>query len=768
MREYDAMNSLKSSSRTSSRVHCKQRCLALWFLGASKGACGVTLFLITSSTFAAEVVQLQPINVDAQQESDDSTDVPLGATTLESPNLESERNKTGDSARLLLESPTVSLYGNGGISSLPVIHGLADDRLRIQVDGAEFTTACPNHMNSPLSYMDPAKVGKITVFAGVTPVSVGGDSIGGTIQVDSPPPQFATGEESYLAKGQLGSFYRSNGDAFGYHFRGNVAGRWLSLSYNESRSQSDNYVAGRSFKPVSSGREGALALPGNEVGSSGYEGALDRSVTIAAQHAGHVLQLELGQQTVDFEGFPSQRMDMTANDNRVALMRYQGQFAWGELLGRASYQITEHQMDMGPDRYSYGTGMPMHTKAKTRAAMLQSNVYISETDTVRVGAEYQYYTLFDWWDPVGMSGSMAPNTFWNIDYGQRSKFDTFVEWEASWHHSWVTQLGVRHETVLSDAGPVQGYDNSFDDVWAADAARFNASPRQRTDQNWDATALVRYSPKTQLEYTLGFARKSRSPNLYPRYPWATNSMAALMNNLVGDGNGYVGNVHLNPEVASTISLTGSWHDAARGHWELVATSYYTYVHDFIDAKRCDISTCASSAGSTQGFVILQFVNQTAQLHGIDLTAKLQLAKSARFGSLTGATALSYVRGRNVSTGDDLYNIMPANARLTLLHAVGGWNSAAEITAVANKSHVSQVRNEIPTPGFWLLNLRGGYKWAHARVDVSIENVLNRFYFAPLGGAYVGQGPSMTTNGIPWGVAVPGRGRSLDLAFNYEF
>ena len=762
------MNSLRSDSRTGSRVSPNQQPLALWFLGAPKRACGVALFLSVSTTSAAEVVQLQPINVDAQPESDDSTDVPLGVTTLESPSLESERNKTGDSARLLLESPAVSLYGNGGISSLPVIHGLADDRLRIQVDGVEFTTACPNHMNSPLSYVDPTKIGKVTVYAGATPVSVGGDSIGGTIQVDPIPPEFATGEESYLTKGQLGSFYRSNGDAFGYHFRGTVAGRWLNLSYSESRSQSNNYVAGRSFKPVSAGREGAIPLPGNEVGSSGYKGALDRSLNMAAQFRGHFLQLELGRQTVDFEGFPSQRMDMTANDNRVALMQYRGQFAWGELLGRASYQTTEHKMDMGPDRYSYGTGMPMLTKAKTRAAMLQGNVYVSETDTVRVGVEHQYYTLFDWWDPVGASGSMAPNPFWNIDFGQRSRFDAFAEWEASWHRAWVTQLGVRHETVRTDAGPVQGYDNSFEDVWAADATRFNASPRQRTDHNWDATALIRYAPKAQLEYTLGYARKSRSPNLYQRYPWATNSMAALMNNLVGDGNGYVGNVHLNPEVANTISLTGSWHDAARRHWELVATSYYTYVHDFIDAKRCDISTCASSAGNTEGFRILQFVNQTAQLHGFDLAAKILLAKSALFGSLTGATALSYIRGRNVSTGDDLYNIMPANAKLTLLHSVGGWNSAAEIVAVTNKSHVSRVRNEISTPGYWLFNIRGGYKWTHARVDVAIENVLNRFYFAPLGGAYVGQGPSMTTNGIPWGVAIPGRGRSLDLAFNYEF
>jgi hypothetical protein len=50
-----------------------------------------------------------------------------------------------------------------------------------------------------------------------------------------------------------------------------------------------------------------------------------------------------------------------------------------------------------------------------------------------------------------------------------------------------------------------------------------------------------------------------------------------------------------------------------------------------------------------------------------------------------------------------------------------------------------------------------------RVDLAIENLLNQAYTNPQGGAYLGQGPSMTTQGIPWGVVVPGRGRSFNFA-----
>ena len=66
---------------------------------------------------------------------------------------------TSDTASLLRDVPGVSLYGAGGVSSLPAIHGLADDRLRIKVDGMDLIASCPNHMNPALSYIDPTNVG---------------------------------------------------------------------------------------------------------------------------------------------------------------------------------------------------------------------------------------------------------------------------------------------------------------------------------------------------------------------------------------------------------------------------------------------------------------------------------------------------------------------------------------------------------------------------------------------------------------------------------
>lgn len=687
---------------------------------------------------------------------------PAGTTKSE---LAIQRSSTSDSARLLQDVPGVSLNGAGGVSSLPAIHGLSDDRIRIQVDGMDLVAACPNHMNSALSYIDPTQVESAVVFAGIAPVSVGGDSIAGTIQMKSAAPEFAD-EGELISHGQAGAFYRSNGRAYGGNVSASLASENVHFSYSGSSAQSNNYIAGGNFKIAGAGTPGAKWLTGSEVGSTAYT-SQNQNFSVALQHAEHQLQLSMGKQHLGFEGFPNQRMDMTANNSTQINVRYTGQYDWGKLEARAFKQDTDHAMNMGPDRFTYGAlGMPMLTQAKTIGAMTQGNLVLSEQDILRIGAEYQQYTLNDWWPPAGGLG-MGPNTFWNVDLGTRDRLDIFSEWEKYWNPAWMSQIGIRSDLVKANASPVQGYNATAQ--WANDAANFNALERPHTDHNWDATALTRFIPDTEHTFEAGYARKSHSPNLYQRYPWSTNTMASLMNNFVGDGNGYIGNVNLKPEVAHTLSVTGDWHDAENDQWNLKATSYYTHVEDFIDARRCDFGGCggAVNLNTTNGFVNLQYINHTARLYGLDLSGQTQLG-SNDYGDFRMAGLLNYVRGENKTTSDNLYNIMPLNTKFALIQQVNEWTNSAELQLVDAKTNVSQVRNEMKTAGYSLFNLRSSYEWEHARLDISIENLFNRFYLLPLGGAYVGQGKSMGSTTIPWGVVVPGLGRSINTALNVSF
>jgi iron complex outermembrane receptor protein len=306
------------------------------------------------------------------------------------------------------------------------------------------------------------------------------------------------------------------------------------------------------------------------------------------------------------------------------------------------------------------------------------------------------------------------------------------------------------------------------------ANTFNASDRKRTDNNFDVTALSRYTPGGALSFEAGYARKTHSPNLYERYAWSTNTMAMEMINLAGDGNYYTGNLGLKPEVANTFSATANWHDAAKERTGIAVTPYITYVQDYINALRCPTTVCGSSAAviasttATTGFVYLQFANQSSKLYGVDVSGHSLLAKTSGYGSFTATGTLNFVRGENRTTGDNLYNIMPVNARLAVVHTLGNWTNSVEEQLVNAKTDLSQVRNEIHTGGYGLLNLRSSHEWKKVRFDVGLDNVLNKFYATPLGGAYVGQGPTMSNSAIPWGIPIPGMGRSLYVGLTWKF
>ena len=698
---------------------------------------------------------------------------PVAATLIVQDSLARKRTSTSDTTRLLDDVPGVSLYGAGGVSSLPVIHGLGDDRLRIKVDGMDLISACANHMNPPLSYIDPTSVGNIQVFAGITPVSVGGDSIGGAIVVNSAEPEFAKPGEGLLLKGQAGTFYRSNGSGKGANVSATVATDTFNLTYSGSTAEAGNYMAGGDFKPAGLAANGPTGagptsatipwLSGNEVGSTRYKSE-NQSLGFALRKDNHLVELKLGLQNIPYQGFPNQRMDMTSNQSDQINLSYTGQYLWGSLEARVYNENTRHSMNFGNDKLMMPnpTGMPMDTEGKNTGALVKADILISERDTLKVGSEFQRYRLNDWWSPSG-TGGMSPNTFWNIKDGERDRFALFGEWESRWTPQWLTQLGVRSDTVTMNTGTVSGY-KSTGTVYPAVAAAFNALDRQRTDNNIDLTALARFTPDANQTFEGGYAMKTRSPNLYERYTWSTKSTMVLnMNNWVGDGNGYVGNPDLKPEVAHTLSVSGSWHDAAQKSWELKATPYYSHVENYIDAVAC--SACV--ARTADGFVNLSLANQTARLYGLDVSGYMQVAKTSAFGNFTATGMVSYVKGKNTHTEGNLYNIMPLNAKLALVQRVGSWTNLVEAQLVGAKTDGQAIRKEISTSGYGLLNLRSSYEWNKVRLDIGIENALDKFYTSPLGGAYVGQGSTMGT-GVAYGTLVPGMGRSVNVGVTVKF
>ena len=610
----------------------------------------------------------------------------VGASSAVAPEaVRRQSAATRDTASLLRALPGISINAAGGVSGLPSIRGLADDRLRIKVDGMDLISSCPNHMNPALSYIDPSALGSLRVYRGISPVSVGGDSIGGSIVADSPTPLFAQPGQDALMTGEVGATYRSNGDAFSAHLAATYATESFSASYRDATANANNHKAARDFKTFTATGRTGHSLDLDAVGSTAYK-TRNQSLSLAHRSANHLIEGSVGVQSVPYQLYPNQRMDMLDNDATRINLRYMGQLDWGTLEARLYHEKVDHTMNFGADKQLvYGTavnGMPMHSAGETTGASLKATLELDPMSLLRVGGEFQAYRLDDWWPPSG-TGMMGPGTFININDGQRDRLAAFAEWEARLDPQWMSLLGVRFERVSMDAGEVSGYaaTNMMGTNQLRDSSAFNAQDRDKTDHNWDFTALAKYTVDAQMDIEFGLARKVRSPNVYERYTWSTWTMAAVMNNTVGDGNGYFGDVNLEPEKATTVSATFDWHGADRV-WEFKATPFYTRVSDYIDAIQWNASAnTAAASNAADTFTVLRYANQSARLFGLELSGHMPLATNS-WGRWGVEGQLSYTRSKNLDTGDALYNTMPLNATATLIHAIGGWDNRAELVKYA--------------------------------------------------------------------------------------
>ena len=787
----------------------------------------------------------------------DPTTAPVTAQSLPSKVLDLQQAKTSDTATALTHIAGVNVQTAGGISALPIFQGVADNRLRIMVDGVDSISSCPNHMNSPLSYVAPTAIKTAKVYAGVTPVSVSGNSIGSTIVVETAQPKFAkpkalqhrtlheevtsatkpaqlnadTGNDAptdnhtiasdgvlvnhfsqSVAKietsGKIGSYYRNNGHQAGANLEISAANQNTALTYKAGYARSNDYKAGGDFKTYSDSGNVGQTIDKDVVASTAFE-SLNQSLDLAYLQGNHLWQFGYNWQHVPDELYPNQRMDMLDNRLDRYNLRYTGDFDWGTFEGQAYHEKVDHFMDFGGDkRYWYGmpgsvadsknlngkpcanagtsgcaNGMPMYTQSQTTGINLKASHQLNEQSKVRVGAEYQDYQLDDWWPASG--GGMYPNTFQNINNGQRERTSVWGEWETAMKPAWTTIAGLRYENVHTQVDPVHGYNllTAPTAIPAAgngamnqtrDAVNFNHSELSKTDHNWHASLINRWQINDSANVELGLSRQVRSPSLYERYTWSTAGMMAGMNNTVGDGNGYFGDPNLKAEKANKIAVTFDWR-AKDDAWGVKFTPYYSQIDDYIDAIQWDSANNRPKAVNDKNkYSVMRYTNQDARIYGADVSADVKLAdtKAGKFG-MTGA--INYTHGKNTDTDSPLYNIMPLNAKLAFTHALKGWNNQLEVVGVTAKDDVSIPRNEIKTAGYGLVNLSSGYDINDKlNVTVGVDNLLDKQYALPLGGAYMGQGRTMSMNselgnGISnWGTPVYGAGRSYFASVNYKF
>lgn len=630
---------------------------------------------------------------------------------------EARNESVRDSAAMIESIPGAAVVRNGAQTGILQIRGLSQDRVKIRIDGMEISPACPNHMDPPMHYISPADIEAIQVTAGLTSVVQGGDSIAGTVSANTKGLRYSnTGTTEFSGRIKGGYNGANNG------YEGN-------LSLNLGSSDAAVRYSGDTLQG------GDLKYSGGTARLTGYDSVrhqLEGGVKVGNGELG----VSFGQHSSKNVGTPALGMDMIKDDATSVRVGYNGKFDFGSIEAR----VYQHKIDHVMDNYSLRTFTAAAARMRAPATSDDLGFAFGLTvpqgsNTFRVGVD-GHKNDFNVYQQA-----IVANTYRDlIPNATRDRLGLYGEWEARPDKAWRTVLGLRTESVRSNAGAISR--SMAPDTLERNA--FNNANRDKTDINWDMTATARYTANESLAWEFGVARKTRSASLVERYLWKPSSTYGS-----ADGQNYLGNIDLKPEVSNQISVTA---DMQQGSAYLKPSLFYNRVNDYIQGM------AARSAANT---AVLQYSNINAKLYGLDGAFGYQISNAWKFDGI-----LSYVRGENRDNSDNLYRIAPLRTTLALDYTTGPWNAVAEVKAAARQTRVSSYNGETETGGWGIINLRGAYRIAkQAKVNFGIDNLLDRYYEDHLSGKNVVNNAALG-GGLAIGQRVPNAGRFAYLSAEY--
>jgi iron complex outermembrane receptor protein len=639
----------------------------------------------------------------------------------------SEHLRSADAAAIVRNLPGAAIVRNGSQTGILQLRGLSGDRVGVRVDGMTITPACPNHMDPPLHYARPSSGDLVEMFAGISPVSAGGDQIGGSLLINSADPVFS--KDSYvLTKGALGAAFLGSQDAALLNADLTLANADASVRYRGSAATADD-----------------LRYPGGTVSASGYD-STSHDLTGAWRTSGGYIAVDAGFSATRDAGTPALPMDMVKDDAWRFGLTQNETFDWGTLENRVYVHDIDHLMDNFTLRPVVPGAMAMEAPSSSRDFGWRGDVTLPRGGKkLHTGIDLHRNEFNA--EQVARATGLRRDTF---NDNRRSRIGTYVDWEQKHSDQWSSRIGVRGDVVMSDADAVQNAilppPGMMRNMILADQARFNAADRSFTDVLPAATAALRFEPDEQTGVELAMALKSRAPSLVERYLWTPlNASAGL-----ADGRTYLGNLDLDPETSFEVALALTREGE---QWNAGITPFYQSVNDYIQGMPI-------ARNDMNGLPVLQFDNiDRAELYGFELVGGWRINDEF---ALDGS--VSYVRGRNKDTGGDLYRIAPLRGMFDLSYRRDSWESHLEWIWADAQNRVSDLQNEQPTPGYGILNLRVAKTFAESiRIEVGVENLLDKRYADHLGGVNRVSGGDLAV-----GEQIPGAGRFAYVSLGWEF
>ncbi len=657
---------------------------------------------------------------------------------------DSIRSGVSGTSELMSKVPGGSFNDNGPISGQTQYRGMFGTRMNVRVDGMYINSGGPNWMDPPLHYLPKTLLESMEVSRGIAPVS-SGTGIGGYVKANTKSSKFTNSDE-YEFHGDIQTSLHSVDDGY------NVGGV-LGYSNNTHRFH------------IIGARDEASDIDFGEGEINGTKHERDNyGLGYGFQQGQQELALNFRHQDTGRSGNPSLPLDIVFLNTELFNAKYNTKWNNVNIETSINYTDVGHQMDNftlrpAPDFFTPGGT----TDRRIVNATSDSLVYtLKGTMPMAKGnLTIGFDTSLNEHDSSVLDPDQASFFVTNFNNVQNDTFSFFAEAKQQLSHRLGFELGVRYTRVEMDADDVSAIVTPAGTAGptAALSSAFNSSDRSQEDNNVDWVAEVNYELSNHLTVELGVARKTRSPYYLERYLWIPLEVNAGL----GDGNSYVGDVNLDPEVSHQIELGLEWH---HHHYFLAPRVYYRSVDDYIQGTAATNTSVTTVAALNSETTPLIFTNVDAEIYGAD--ANWGYTFNPRW-HLDGV--ISYVRGKRRDIDDSLYRIAPLNTTLALTHERSTWSSTIEGVFVAKQDDISNTivtsesrTSNASTPGYILMNISGMWKPTDdITFNAGVSNLLDKNYTNHLSGFNRNSGGV-----IPVGSRLPGQGRNAFITASYTW
>jgi iron complex outermembrane receptor protein len=622
------------------------------------------------------------------------------------------RRKDGQARteRLIESLPGVGLISRGAFAQEPVIRGMSDGQINVQINGMRIFGACTDRMDPASSYIEPNNLKSIKLNTGPG-FEAGAATIGGSMNFMLKEPEPGMAQKFQTS---VGSGFETNGNARQFLGNWQYSGKKFAVYLNGIYRKADNYKPGgtkqdllKSFGTWS--KETGFSVDENaRILYSQYE---KWNAGLSAKYKWDDKNSLVGDYLTDNGyniGYPALTMDVKYAKAQIVSLGHQYKSpgsAFSAVESKLYFNYIDHAMD-DTKRPSYQVPMHMDMPGQALTAGFFSKADYRHTHH-RIQVKIESF-LNRWHSEMTMYPKGGGGEMFMLTIPDAQRFSTGL--------SVADNIHIRDQFNLL-AGASAGADQSsiYSMAGKGQLSGIYSGPINRDHFLWNAYIQPVWDLSSDWQISAKLSRSMRSPTLKELYS------VYLLNRV--DNYEYIGNPALKKE--SAFNTEGSIRFNSSGFYANLKAFGYFFRNYIAGVVVADMTSTMGADG------VKRYQNlSTANIWGGELTARFDPVKSLSLSSIN-----TFQQGTD-NNGNPLPLMSPFHStQKAEWQAKSDWTFFLESLYAAGQSRVSAFYGESSTPAFNVINtgIIKAFAWQDQRLVVSLTglNLFNQYYYEHL-------------------------------------